>query len=163
MNFRDVHIHTHAGEVRRCVSLGGLLCCFTQHLKTRFCPAILHCDSTDMASDLPFGRYSPNATWVVPSRSEPPNDLNSLELLWGWKKPAVPIATPTSIYQTQQERPRVITTTQLQLITKTNRDQIVAHSPTPTSTSSPQPPLSQVPTTTVAKKWLLKTMSNKSS
>lgn len=125
--------------------------------------AVLCCDRTEMANDCPFGRYSPNAIWVMPSRSEPPDNLNSLELLWGWKQPAVPIGIPTNIYQSQRERPRVVTTTQLQSITKTDTDPALAHSPIPTRASSPQPPLSQVPSTAVAEKWLLKTMPSKSS
>lgn len=46
---------------------------------------------------------------------------------------------------------------------KTNTDQTLAHSPTPTSASSPQPPLSQAADMTVAKKCLLKAMPCKSS
>ena len=149
MNLRDVHIHTHAWtsgeEALSYTFLSGLPCCFTQIFNPCSCSALLCCDSTGMANAFPFGRYSPNAIQVMPSRSEPLNDLNSLELLWGWKRPSVPMSVPTNICQSQRERPRVITTTQLQMITKSNTGQTFAHSPAPASASSPQPPLSWGP------------------
>lgn len=127
---------------------------FTQSFNPCSRPAILCCDSTEMANNFPFGRYSPDTIWVMLLRSEPPDNLDSLALLWGWKQPAAPIGVPTNIYQSQRERPRVVTTAQPQSIIKTNAEQTLAHSPTPTSASSPQPPLSEVPNITVAKKWL---------
>lgn len=35
-----------------------------------------------MANNFPFGRHFPIAVWVMPLRSEPPDSLNSLQLLW---------------------------------------------------------------------------------
>lgn len=103
MKFRDVHRHTHAFTAGEEVAVKSLwidsYAALLRVLTPALIPAALHSDSTEKANNFPFGRHFPNAVWIMPSRSELPDSLNSLKFLWDgnsllhpWMPPAILIS-----------------------------------------------------------------------
>lgn len=71
-----------------------------------------------MANNFPFGRHFPIAVWVMPLRSEPPDSLNSLQLLWDgtsccthgcsqqyWSVPAGKVRVVTEVVTSLSQNP----------------------------------------------------------
>lgn len=80
--YTDTLMHSLQEKRLQLISLGQFLCCFTQSFNPCSHPSALHSDNTEVANNFPFWRHFPTAVWVMALRSEPPDSLNSLELLW---------------------------------------------------------------------------------
>lgn len=115
-----------------------------------------------MANNFPFGKNFSTTVWVMPSRSEPPDSLNSLEFLWDGNSLLHPWMTPAILISLYRKGESCHQSTS-KALPKTQHRANPGSQPNSCQCLIPSAPLNQVLSISRAKNCFLKTTPSKSS